>query len=376
MTRHRIAVLAVAVVVIAAGCSGGTEAEPPATEPAAASASAPTESATPASTDPLEAVPAEKMLGQIDLGGVVQAKDGTHLVVSSTYQYAGRSVYRLYDRRWAPLTPMLEVRGLLSIDRGLRHSFLGSLFAYREKGLPRVNERVLISGDGTLRTIDGQVGRRRQAVDPRPGDWRLASVQSGRMVYRPADRTVYRATAPEWDTPGRSWYVTAAGDICALEGDSPASGTVHTSVDEGRTFTDLSAAVLPANSGPRLQSCQIAGDRVVVMTGGEYPQWLHVLDRVSGALVVSHDVGDQNGPYNPYDWRLLPDGKLVINTNRPGLYVATDTSNGTLEYRPRPRAQFPIVVGDDLALVSGGGLVHVSTDEGRTWETVDLQASN
>lgn len=168
--------------------------------------------------------------------------------------------------------------------------------------------------------------------------------------------------------------MTAAGDICALESSDRIGVTIHASVNEGRTFTALSTAVLPADSGPRVQSCETAGDRVAVITGGEYPRWLHVLDRASGALLVSHHVGDQHGPYDPYGWRLLPNGKLVIDTNRPGLYVASDSSNKALEYRPRPRVPygFTMVVGDDLALLSGGRRMYVSADEGRTWTRVDL----
>ena len=79
-------------------------------------------------------MPAEAMLGMIDpFRGVTRADDGTTIVVS-TNEYTTRSVYRLYDSRWRPLTPMLELRGRLSIDRGLAHAFVGGLFAYRKRG--------------------------------------------------------------------------------------------------------------------------------------------------------------------------------------------------------------------------------------------------
>ena len=82
-----------------------------------------------------------------------------------------------------------------------------------------------------------------------------------------------------------------------------------------------------------------------------------------------------NGPYYPYNWQLLPDGKLVIGATGPGLYVATDPGNAVLEFRARPRARyaFPLVLGEDLALVLGAQRTYSSADEGRTWEQVDLE---
>jgi hypothetical protein len=374
-------VVAAAVVTLGtAACSADTEAGPPtestsetASGSASGSASGPAAPSTPAATDPLEPAPAEKMLGT-DFH-VVRADDGTSIVVSRN-EYATRSAYRLYDSRWRPLTPMLALRGDLDIDRGLADAFVGRLFAYREKGQPRVDEAVIVAKDGTLTAVDRETGRDSEPVRPRPGDRRVGS----EVVYRPSDRTLHRTTLPEWADGGlHPWDITAAGNVCAIDGRGPASGTVRASDNEGRTFDDLSTAVLPADSGPRLQYCVTGGDRVVVETGGEYPRWLHVLDRASGDLLVSHYIRDPRGPYDPYGWHLLPNGKLVIETTRPGLYVATDRSNEDLEFRAHPRAPngFPVVLGDDdLALVvSGTRRMYYSADEGRSWETVDLAAA-
>lgn len=370
MGRRHIAALAATIVLAVSACDGGTGATPdPERTPSAADRSVEPGDASP--SDPLEAESAAKLAG-ID-GVVIRADDGTAVVVS-TNEYATRTTYRIYDPRWRPLTPVLQLRGDVIIDRGLANTFFGNLTASREKGHPRVNERIIISSDGTLTTVDDQAGRASQPVRTRPGDRRLASVGSGRLVYRPADRTVHRTTTPEWDARSRSWYVTAAGDICALGSRDRIGVDIHASVDEGRTFTDLSTAVLPADYGPRVQSCETAGNRVAVMTGGEYPKWVHVLNRTTGALLASHFVGDQHGPYDPYGWRLLPDGKLVFDSNRPGLYVATDISNRVLEYRPHPRLPHAttIVIGNDLGLLAVPRHLYVSSDEGRTWARVEL----
>lgn len=378
VARYHIAALAAVVALTVEACaggsgsggSGGSGGEPhrQTTSPSASTPIGPTDSP---AKESLEAVPAEKMLG-IDRN-VVRADDGT-AVVLATNEFATRTTYRVYDRRWKPLTPVLGLRGHLIIERGLANAFVGRLSAYRTKRYPRVDEWVTVRSDGTLTAANDRAGRGSPPVHPRPGDRRLASVGSGRLVYRPVSRTVHKTDVPEWDVRRRAWFVTAAGDICALGSSDRIGATIHASVDEGRTFTDLSTAGLPVDSGPRVQSCETAGDRVAVMTGGEYPRRLHVLDRASGVLLASHDVGDQHGPYDPYGWRLLADGKLVVDTNRHGLYVATDSSNQILEFRPRPRVPYgsTSVVGDDLALLSGGRHMYVSSDEGRTWTRVDL----
>ena len=108
-----------------------------------------------------------------------------------------------------------------------------------------------------------------------------------------------------------------------------------------------------------------------IMTGGEYPRWLHTIDRSTGALLSSLPLG---GRFNGYEWNPLPDGKLAIGTRRRGLLVAVDNTNQTFEFgsTAAPSARL-IVVGDDLVYVNSGRSLQISTDEGRTWKEVDLQ---
>ena len=272
-------VAAVAVAFGAVACSADTEGGPTAGSTpgsASGSTSAQSGSATPApgkvaeeverqrqlaglrpgrprvATDPPEPVPAEAMLGMINpFGGITRADDGTTIVVSTTPSMT-RSVYRLYDSLWRPLSPMLELPGRLTVDRGLAHSFVGSLLVDGKRGLPRVDEGIIVTRDGTLTTIDRKVGRGSEPVHMRPGDRLIDAllpgvgpVQPGRMVYRPQDRTLHQVTVPEWDTPGHNWSVSGAGDICAVDSRARVGGTVHASVDEGRTFTDLSTSFVP-----------------------------------------------------------------------------------------------------------------------------------
>ena len=375
MTRNQVTALTATVATIAlvaAGCGSDVSA-PPRTERTPASSVAPNRPATAQASDPLAPVPADRMFFTAD---VLRADDGTAVVVS-TNDLGTRAAYRLYDRRWQPLTPVLELPAGLSLDRSVDNGFVGYLFVPRRKPRPPAIEPVMLHRDGTLAIVDDRSGRDDPAVRPRPGDLRLSPPAGGLTVYRPATGEVRRSTVPSWDVgTGRIWDRTRAGDVCALAGREriDAGAVIHASVDEGRTFTDLSTAALPSDSGPFVQSCETAADRVAVMTGGENPRWVHVLDRRTGRLLASHFVGDRHGPYNPYSWRLLPDGTLVFDTNRPGLYVATDTSDRVLEFRPHPRLSGAqtIVLGDDLALLSGTRHLYVSRDEGRTWVRVEL----
>ena len=76
------------------------------------------------------------------------------------------------------------------------------------------------------------------------------------------------------------------------------------------------------------------------------PVLTQVLDRRTGALLASHYFGGQEGPYNPYNWTLLSDGKLAIGTSfsvpfgpprgspRAGLYVALDATTRSWSTAP------------------------------------------
>jgi hypothetical protein len=371
MAKLHIVVLALGVALAVSACDRGDTSAERRSDRSPSSAREPSGSASAEMTDPLESAPVDHM-ADID-GTVVRAGNGTSILVS-TNEFATRTTYRVYSPRWRPLTPVLELRGDLVIDRGLDDSFIGEFTVARKSGRSSVDEPVTVSSDGSLRAVEDRAGAQDRPVRIQPGDRRLTSLRSGRLVYRPATDAVYRTPKPPWDVLSRSWYRSASGGICALESNARLGATIHVSIDEGRTFTDISTASLPVSSGPRVQSCETAGDRVAVMTGGEYPQWVHVLDRATGSLLASHFVGDPNGPYNPYGWRLLSDGKLVFDTNRPGLYVATDTSNKVLEFRPHPRLpqSTTVVIGDDLAILSGARRLYVSSNEGRTWSRVDL----
>jgi hypothetical protein len=77
---------------------------------------------------------------------------------------------------------------------------------------------------------------------------------------------------------------------------------------------------------------------------------------------------------DPYTWGALPDGRLVTGTSRPGLMVATDSTNTLMDYRPGP---VPVgwgaqIVGSQL-IVARGGSLHVSKDAGLTWQEFDLR---
>jgi hypothetical protein len=371
IAKHHIAVLAMGVALTVSACDGGETRAERQPDRSTSSTREPSGSANADVTDALESEPVDHM-ADTD-GTVVRAGNGISILVS-TNEFATRTTYRVYSPRWRPLTPVLELRGDLAIDRGLEDSFIGEFTVTRTSGRLSVDEPVTVSSNGSLTAVEDRASDRDRPVRIQPDDRRLTSLRSGRLVYRPATNAVYRTPKPTWDVFSRSWYRSASGGICALERNARLGATIHVSIDEGRTFTDISTRALPVNSGPTVQSCETAGDRIAVMTGGEYPQWVHVLDSGSGSLLVSHFVGDPNGPYNPYGWRLLPDGKLVFDTNRPGLYVATDTSNKILEFRPHPRLpqSTTVVIGDDLALLSGAQRLYVSANEGRTWSIVAL----
>jgi hypothetical protein len=80
------------------------------------------------------------------------------------------------------------------------------------------------------------------------------------------------------------------------------------------------------------------------------------------------------GLLNGYAWDTLPDGRLVIGTNRRGVFVATDATNRSLDFRPgpvRPDTGFE-VIGNEIVLTRGRR-VQVSVDAGHSWQVRDLR---
>jgi hypothetical protein len=81
--------------------------------------------------------------------------------------------------------------------------------------------------------------------------------------------------------------------------------------------------------------------------------------------------------FNPYNQAVLPDGRMVVATDRPGLLVATDRTNTGFVRRPGPVAlgQLFAVLGDTLVTDPGyRGTFHISNDAGLTWRTIVLRA--
>jgi hypothetical protein len=342
------------------------------TRPSTSPSSGSGESVPPAPGDaPLASTAATALRGFFDSDGLVRAGDGSTLLVFAP-EYADRAQYRVYDQNWRPRTPLLEAPVRLLLERGLAHGFIGHAERTRRNGTSSYAEWVTIDADGALRVVPHQPTRKTPPVRISPGDVRFQNPESRSGAYRASTRTVIVGRAPAWDTRRHIWYTTATGAICAHVDTARLGDVIHTSVDQGRTWLDLDTEGLPVGSGPRLQSCETHGSRVIVMTGGESPRWLHTFDRVTGRLLSSHALG---GDLNGYGWQALPDGTLVVGTNRRGLMVATDASNQVFEFRPGPvqaySADFDLL-GRDIVVATGRRALQISTDEGKTWHTIDL----
>ena len=119
--------------------------------------------------------------------------------------------------------------------------------------------------------------------------------------------------------------------------------------------------------------CIATDTNVVLITGSrEYPRWVHTLEPRTGTVTSSHRLGKR---LNPYAIQALPDGTLVAGTDRRGIYVGTDPTNTTLEFRPAnidpDRGTVAVVSNDLIATFHGDRHVQVSTDKGATWAIVN-----
>ena len=319
---------------------------------------------------PPTASPATPPYGTNGAPSLIRTGNGTTMVIYEPTWPGQRTTYRLYDRRWRPRTPLLRVPVSLGVQRTTANRFIGRTLLVRKDGR-EVQNWVTVDQAGRLHEVSHQPTQTSRSAPARPGDLHLEGDGYDHFAYRPSTDTVFRKPRLPWEGSGFMWDVNG-NMICAMGSGRPANGVLHISRDEGRTFTDIpTGGILPADSGPRLQACHLTKDRVVVETGGEYPRWLHTLDRTGRYLLSSRPLGDL---LDPYDWGYLPDGRLVAGTRLPGIMVATDSTNRLLDHRstPVPMSAGFDVVGDQF-LVVDSGFVHVSNDAGLTWKKFDLQ---
>jgi hypothetical protein len=330
------------LVLALAGCSayegpeidaGGSESAGSATPTAAGDASPGTEP-----TDPLAAQPTDRVPGGVD--EVVRSGNGSTLVVLGN-MYRNVSYYRIYDERWRPTTPPMRVEVYLSRAQGTPRGFVARATASKRKGRDPLREWVNVQSDGRL-----SLGR---APVPIP--------------------------RPDWYTRNTAWYEQPDGSVCSHVHHDHPGDPVRSSVDRGRSWQVTDTSAIPDDAGFRLWSCVVAGDRVVVETGGsEYARGLHTFERSTGALLASIPVGDGT-PIDPYAWWLLPDGTLVANTDLPGVVVANDDTNAAVTFRGGPvRRYAPVMILDDqIVQVRADRQLAVSDDRGATWQLVDLE---
>jgi hypothetical protein len=376
----RATVGAVTLLLAAAVGSGCSESEPDPTastptrsESGPHGEETPTPSTKPASLrDLLAAIPATPPHGSPGPPSLVRANDGTTIVAFEPGWPRERTTYRIYDRHWRPRTPLLRVDVSLHVSRSTATGFIAHASLSRRDGSSALREWVTIDRNGSIRPVSQHPNRSAAAQPLRPGDLHLESSGRTTLAYRTSNNTVLKANSPPWNTVGHTWYDNDEGHICAVRSAPLAEGTIHVSADEGRTFTDIAIAdLVPEGSGPRLQACWASGDRILVETGGENPQWLHTLDKASQNVLSSRQLGDL---LDPYTFDTLPDGRLVTGTNRAGLMVATDSTNQIMDYRPgpvSPNTFFQIV--DNQLISASRGRVNFSTDAGLTWREVDLE---
>jgi hypothetical protein len=114
-----------------------------------------------------------------------------------------------------------------------------------------------------------------------------------------------------------------------------------------------------------------------LLTAGEYIQDLYTIDLPARRMLSSVPIRS-NPLLNPYNSQVLPDGRRVFGTNRPGLMVATGVTNSRFEFRRGPvglDGSFLTLGGDIVNLRNrpSNSEIDVSTDEGHTWRPVDLR---
>jgi hypothetical protein len=367
----RVVVL-VLLLALSVGCSGDGDPSPAPDEPSDS------ETASSPAGDQLRTVEATRVRGEMPYQGFLQAGDGSFLVVFQRW-VADRTQYRVYDRGWRPRTPLLEVDAYLDIDRGLEDGFIGLATRTKADGRRYAYRRwVTIGTDGRIEEVPNQPVRGQARQPVRPGDVRMSTAILAGHAYRPSTEEVFTVEIPEWRRSVGEWsnsYISESGSACVLESPRRAD-PVHTSLVEGDPWRTHDTEFIPVSDpSRRLSQCWIHPGRLVVSTTREHPTFVYTVDTDTGRVLSLHPLG---GALNGYGLRTMPDGTLVVGTNRPGLMVGTDSTNREVAFRPWPPKGDPTgqewtVVDETLIVPVGRRIAHVSTDRGNTWRTVDLQ---
>ena len=313
-----------------------------------------------------------------------RAPDGTTLVLMGSIGLHPRlwTRYRVYGPRWKPRTPLLQVPALLEIAGHTSHGFLGRVEVLDSFGNTRFRKLVLIGDDGLFRVVPVA----HQTSPIRPEDEVIISLSARRMwAYRPSTGYVVKLR-PSRDQPpffSLSDAVADTGEACILDIRDDDT-EVYWTFDSGHTWhRQMSPELLKSDLEPH-QCSAVASDRLVMVSSG----YQRGLARVS--TIAPGDRTTLNtyrldkrfaGLDEGFSSLVLPSGRIAFLPLRHGLMVATNRSNSGFEFRPAPIDQRKgiQVVGRELVIENGGrrrNLLDISSDAGRTWHTMDLQAGD
>jgi hypothetical protein len=285
-----------------------------------------------------------------------------------------RTRYRIYDRRWRPLTPLLELPVSLTPSRGLQRGFLAEATLDQADGNGfAFHTWVVIGHDG----IPAAATLVRTARGLRRGDEVVFPNEGGLRAYRPSTRQVFPINDGGEKFPGPP---DNAGMYCNAPDRTLSPQATYWSTDGGRSWARMHLAeVLRSTTGPAdILGCQVRAGRLTVVTGesAENRSDRVVTVALRGERTVRSYRLDRRtiGPV----FQALPDGRIVFPAHRPGFMVATTPANAGFEFRRAPTGLFPefSTVGHDIVVIAYPPARHqliVSRDAGHTWRTIDLR---
>lgn len=290
--------------------------------------------------------------------------------------------YRIYGPGWKPRTPLFQVPSVLEILGPVSGGFLGHAFVLNRDGSPRVSKFVLVRLDGTLHTVS--VTREKSALLPSD---EVLWMQSGRLAaYRPSTGQLRRLRYAETKLP---WYASGAynsetGEGCALADGGGGELLVYWTIDSAHSWKHMPIEQM-LGSSMGAEMCEPGSEGRLVLVTSDPPRGIAratTVDLSSRKVSFSYRLDKrfmlEENLLFPI---VLADGRLVFPTLRRGLMVATNSTNSRFEFRPGPveRRNLVEVVGREMVNQNWGRrryLIDVSSDAGKTWHTVDLQAGD
>lgn len=284
----------------------------------------------------------------------------------------GRRGYRILRADGRPTSPIMRLDSdFYDIGAGFEGGFVVTVYVENPEHPEAEGEPRVLHVDLQGRVFATRSSQRVQPLGP--GDVTVRSAAHGIDVtlgYRPSTRTTFAFPAPVktlWQRDDRGWLWS-----CPNRGGL--RGVVWWSKDGARSW-HTTRFLLRTDRGPSRRwtlDCRMAGGQIAMLGYLDDLPTGYATGSFQGQASITMPMRPLDRRLNSYAADVLPDGRLVFGTSRPGLQVADSRAANTFTFEPGPIRTGTQVRGrtSDSLVWAQGHHLYLSR-EGRTWLRID-----